>query len=449
MVVIGSVVLLLLCWTDFRDKVIRPRGAIRYFVAFAFFMVVNISIYYLLIRLVLGDDPALILMGGSEKTYSGFQLFEPLLLAVMYFGAGAATYRFSDKVSVNIYQEIINVFQSLFRIPGKVRMWIDECIEKSQVKIEQLEETIRRLQQYAVSKGWSKENDDWKDLELELRMTKEQIDELKDINRRLESLEQNPTVSEITGKVSEKIKRWQEKEIVKLKRYLAQFLVTYVKEVSEMERVLEEIGAPPWPGGNNVKFGFIYRSLGISFLFGIAFGPIFHFFLDAPQLLEYAWCGALSLGAFGFVFSFTNAPKQKLQNGLDVVLIGAAAGAIAHSTWFVTRILFLGQGSLSWQKFQENWGQSLIGISFGAVIALVVHLFKRHVRGLLENVLLLYICISGAGAISFVVLQIALKLGEPTWISRSSIAAIGVVVMPAVAFALDIFAPARGTGGPA
>lgn len=441
MIIIGSVILLLLCWKDFRDKVIRPRGAARYFLAFAFFMVVNYSVYYLLIRLVIHKDPAVILMMGNTEKFSVLELFQPILLAVMYFGAGAATYKLGDKVSVNIYQEIINVFQSLFRLPGKMRIWIGDCIEKSQVKIEQLEGTIKHLQQYAMSKGWSGEDDQWKDLELELRMTNEQIDELKDINKRLESLKQDPTISEIIISVGEKIKRWQEKEIAKMKRYLAQFLVTYVKDVSEMERVLEEIGAPRWPGNGRLKFDFIYRSVGMSFLFGIAFGPVFYFRQNSSQPLDYAWCGALSLSAFGLVFSFTNSLKQKSQTGVNTILIGAAAGAIAYIVWRITKNSFIGDV----QTFSEYWKESLTGVSYGVVIGLLVFLFKRHVLGIVQNVLLLYVAIACAGAVAFGALSF-LPLISQGGAHPLLAGSIGAIVMPAIAFALDIFAPADGKG---
>ncbi len=49
-IVIGTILLILLCWNDFRATILRLKSQAKYYTAFAFFCVVNIAIYVLMMR---------------------------------------------------------------------------------------------------------------------------------------------------------------------------------------------------------------------------------------------------------------------------------------------------------------------------------------------------------------------------------------------------------------
>ncbi|HAK60335.1 MAG TPA: hypothetical protein DCO77_08120 [Nitrospiraceae bacterium] len=435
-IVIGTILLILLCWNDFRAKILRPKSQSKYYAAFAFFCVVNIAIYFLILRIVLEKDPVKILLATNTGSFSGPQIFQPLLVSLLYFGAGAKTFRLGTR-QFNLYQTIIKSFQQLFRMSWDKISEIRQSIETAPAPYAKLKAKIDRLQEKARILGWENTQDSkLQGIAADTNMAEEQIKALKEMYKGISAEPlSHKDIEDLKNDMQTKIAALQEAVTNKLKTYLFLFIFKYIKDESEIEAILQEIDVPPPQAAPSQTPNVAYRSLVISFLFGMLFGPIYYLSNNFSPV-EYGWYGAFSLGVFGLVMSFIKMTEHKFKSIVNVVVLGALAGAAGFLTW----------GLLSTEKpmaeaLKGIAARSIIGVQFGAGISLVLYAFRMYLRKKKTPTALNYGAVGLSGSIVFVLLTMANMYGSKYMILESYIAigAVGMVVMMAMAFALDIF----------
>ena len=435
-IVIGTILLILLCWNDFRAKILRPKSQSKYYAAFAFFCVVNIAIYFLILRIVLEKDPVKILLATNTESFSGPEIFQPLLVSLLYFGAGAKTFRLGNK-QFNLYQTIIKSFQQLFRMSWDKISEIRQSIETAPAPYAKLKAKIDRLQEKARILGWENTQDSkLQGIAADTNMAEEQIKALKEMHQGISAEPlSHKDIEDLKNDMQAKIAALQEAVTDKLKIYLFLFIFKYIKDESEIEAILQEIDVPPPQAASSQTPNFAYRSLVISFLFGMLFGPIYYLSKNLSPV-EYGWYGAFSLGVFGLVMSLIKMTEHKFKSIVNVVVLGALAGGAGFLTW----------GLLSTEKpmaeaLKGIAARSIIGVQIGVGISLVLYAFRMYLRKKKTRTAFNYAAVGFSGSIVFVVLTTANMYGSRYMILESYIAigAVGMVVMMAMAFALDIF----------
>jgi hypothetical protein len=439
MIICGVILLILLCWRDFKEKILRPKSSVRYFISLGLFLIVNIAIYLGLFLLILRKSPfELFISPPIDSQISAQDLFQPMLIAVLYFGAGAATFKLGN-TEISIYQKMLDMFQSIFRISLTKFDEIKKSIYEATAKYEKLEAKISELHTKAdYYKGWDKLQDRWEDISDDAKMLNDHIAELTSIHNNLVEPISHKKITEIKKGIASKINELSNKVIDKYKKYILQFIITNIRNESEIEEILKDIDViapePPPPQPPNI----IYRSLVISFMFGLLFGPVFYLF-DKSDPIAYSWYGAFSLCVFGFILSLIRKTEKRFQNFFNVIVLGILAGASGYLVWMI--LTFKMDIVNHWDKVLKY---IIFGISFGAAIALLLYLFRWYVRNRISHVLLKYILIGLSGAFIFYLLTLAFRPQIMTHVKLCiGIGLLGFVVLMAMAFAMDIFGNGR------
>lgn len=428
-VIMGMVVLLLLCWNDFREKIVRPKSPARYYAAMGFFFLVNIAVYVLVLRVVIDADPVKILRSPAGSPLSNLQVFQPLVVSMMYFGAGAATFKFG-KIEFNFYQKIIQIFQSMFSVK-----WgdIERQLDRAQLAYDTLKEKVERLQESSDARWGGPAAEALKSMRQELEATEGQVHALADIRSHLaKEPVSRADIERVVQNITARAEKLRACAVKKLRGNLI-LLIRHARNEADIEGLLDGLIQEPDPAPCP-RQALLYRSLVLSFLFGMLFGPIFAISNDLDPV-RYGWSGALSLSAFGAVMSRMRRLEGKPLAALNAAVVGAVAGAAGYLVW----------GMLISSEPFADYGKrlladSLIGIQFGVGVALVLHLLKYTLLSRMRLAWMQYGSTGLLGSAVFVLLAAGnFPAGD---LSYAATGLIGMVVMLAMAFSLDLL-PAR------
>ncbi len=444
---IGSLLLVLLCWNDFQDKVMRPRSFFLYFTAFILFIMTNMALYLLLLSIVLGKDPIMLVVSSKTMHYSGLELAQPIIVSLMYFGAGAYTFKFGEK-EFNLYRKIIAIFQSLFKWSVESEDKIRKTIVNSQTEQQKLIMKIKDLHDKAENRNWDILKDKWEDIQSDTKLIDEHVAHLLGINNDLDVHMQPNKIEEIKNALHERIHELQDRITIQLKKYLCAFIFKNIKKESEIENILVDMAIEPPQLEKNTSLpaNILYRSLAISFFFGLLFGPILCLRAqgDAMAPVLYSWYGAISLSVFGFILSLIKLTKKRFQDVIKVIAMGGLAGFGGYIVWnLLSRIipLFLkGQLQDATALVGSILIRSIIGIEFGIAISLLLYVFRWPLKSALPSTPLKYVGIGLSGGIIFVLITIADSYQKLMGIDKYiGLGLLGFVVLIAMAFAMDIF----------
>jgi hypothetical protein len=439
MIVCGVIVLGLLCWNDFKQRILRPKSNFRYYTVLGLFLLVNLTIYLGLFLLILGKSPLTLFVYPSEESPQGdLGLFQPILIAILYFGAGAATFKFGN-VEISLYRKMLDIFEGIFKISPTTYEEIRQTIYKTTAECESLECMISNFQTDPRFKSWDKLEHKWEDIRDDATMINNHIEELSSIHKDLQKPVSHTRLDEIKKDIEIKIKDSRQKVINKYKRYIYEFIVTNLKNEREIEKLLKNLFsiAPEEPPRQ--KANVVYRSLVFSFLFGLLIGPFLSIIGGSKKNLEASsWRWIFSLSVFGLLFSLIRKTKKGFQDLLNVIAIGALAGLLGSLAYMASSL-----GAEITADLQRVYSMLLRGVTFGAFSALVLYLFKWHVQSRISWLLAKYIGVGISGGLTFCLLSL-LYFKNISLKGLGLIGSLGFVVLLAMAFALDLFSNEEG-----
>ena len=397
---LGAVMLLLLSYSDFRQRVLKPTQVFRYYAAFALFAIVNLTIYFALCTFFLQLDPISTVQMPEQfsgRHFTQLQLMQPILISLMYFGTGLAKFKIGDR-EIDIYQRFLSIFQSLLAIRFTEAQRIRDTIEGGSAERGFLDSKIAGLRAEAERRHWDVMEEKWKDINQDIDMLQSHANYLSSIDSKLGDPVTHDTVQEIKKDVESRISEIGKTQLIKLKRYYAEFIIKNFKDEAVINQALSEfIGQPP-PAPPEPNY--VIRCATICGLFGLFVGPIYAA-TAGLKLVTYSWYGAISLLVFGLVFSVVRSAKRNVTDFLlRAVICGGLAGAASHLTW-----MWLRSGSVP-----VDLEKLVFGIEYGAALAVLIYVFR--IIGSRLPAYLNYIAIGVGGAAVFVGLGVINGVGN-------------------------------------
>lgn len=375
--VAGSILLLWLSYNDFSKKIIRPINAGRYYLAFSLFSFINIIVYlgfclfFLDVDLISGiravlQSPSVSKETASNGHYSPLQVINPIVIAVMYFATGSATFKLG-KHKIDLYQQLLGVFQRLLSLQFAEIEQIRKSIEKANTKLNALKDRIKSLHSTVESQGWDNMEEQWSEVNSDVQLIDEQVHYLADLRNQLSG---PINIDKIEKDIDTRIHDMQSNQIAKLKDYIFKFIITNIKNEEDIDNLIQDLGGErliPEDGEQNL----VARCVVVCGLFGLLFGPIFSNFEENMNLIRYSWYGAVTLGMFGLIFSTIRNAKKNVKDFLLRALIsGGMAGVVAHTVWMLLRSVDP-QNSVAFEP-----EQLVFGLEFGVALGLIIFFFR-------------------------------------------------------------------------
>ena len=109
----GIAVMLVLNIWDFKRTMLKSRSRWRYYLAGLFFLMVNLVIYLTLTSALLGERLDKLVIGDYSVTSEAAKVLIPIVVAFIYFGAGAGTFRIGS-MEVQFNKRLLEALQGAF-----------------------------------------------------------------------------------------------------------------------------------------------------------------------------------------------------------------------------------------------------------------------------------------------------------------------------------------------
>ena len=433
--VLGTVLLVWALYADFSRRVIKPVNAFKYYVACVVFCAINVLLYLGLCSFMLDMDlvTAQVQPGMIDSMAIGaIRIANPVIIAVMYHATGMLKFKLGD-TEIDIYQRLLGAFEGIFALKYAEISKLQQAIEQAQAELDDIKQIISGLHQVGNQKGWDELKSRWTDIESDFTVLQAQVDFLGEVQQKLRVPLQ---IDAVRDDINKRIRSLQDMQMDKLKRYLFEYTIKYVKSEQAIVDLIRRIGGEihlQKCSGNLVA-----RTVVMCGMFGLFFGPIFAHF-EQVNILHHSWYGFIALGTFGLIFSNVRNAGRNIQDALvRAVLAGGAAGVAANTVWVLLRFLENAQ--------PIDYSHLIFGLEFGVVLGLVIYLFRNWMPWSTVVRSLLMAAIGGA---SFVVLGLLNNLHHsqqaPDGIAvYPMLALIGVVATIGVAVGLDVLkAPDR------
>lgn len=433
--IIGAVILMILLIRDFKKKIFKPKKAGRYYIALCLFSFINIFIYTSLCAIFLGIDPARISLVQDPDfnlNLTPLQLFQPVLISLMYFGTGIAKFKFGGK-NIDFYQLLLNAFQDLIEITvlkeEEIRNQIAECAAEYAT----LKSRIIAWRETAIRRKWDSLNNEWQDMETDINMLDEQVAYLNEVDSQLN---EPVNIDYVKENINRRIRETRASQIQKLKRYITKFILTNIKNENDIDFILNELGAKPNLG--RIEPNPVVRCFVLCVTFGLLIGPVYGLYLER-SVVQYGWIGAISVGVFGLIFSYVRYSRKNASDLLVSALVsGGLAGLVGHAV-FMAATSFADKGELS-----INYEKLYFGVEFGIGVGLVLHLYRNYM--LKTPIYFKYLLLSLSGGVLFVALGFlngmcsSRTFADGTaFIFMGFMFFFGVVVTTGMAFGLNVF----------
>jgi hypothetical protein len=378
-VLLGWIVIVALSCDDFRKNVRKSKHRWQYYLAGVIFITINAFAYMVLIQIVLQTSAYKLLFGDIPLEGDRLQLLVPLLVAVVYFGAGAGTFKLGSK-EIQLNRRLLDLLQNMFSYHRLVAQDISYSNAAAEETFKQLRQQAESLRSQSEFNKWDPLDEVWEAYSEDERLLSEQIDYLeaigKDLDRLGDQLPEEGTGSaqliEVIRRVRRRMGDLRRSLVHKLQKYLVAFAFGNFRDDAQLEAFLVKIDvlADSTDGGDSQLPCIITRGLVMGFMFGLWFGPVFSIF-KLGDATHYSFLGATVLMLFtGFI-----------SVGISTARWGAAAiwaatgGYLSHLYWIIARSWLA--GSLDALVIDINfWLRPMVGLSYGVVTALLLFWLK-------------------------------------------------------------------------
>jgi hypothetical protein len=444
---LGLIIIIIFSVGDFIKKLRKSKSLWRYYFAMIVFLAVNITVYLVLTLVALQQSPLTLLIGNVRVTGSYVNAVLPLVIAVIYFGAGAGSFRLGNK-EIQLHNKLLETLQGMFNTRLIKTEDVTYEVSDSQSLYEKLRDKAEGIQISASANQWDVLQAKWDDYVDDEELLNKQVTYLDNLKDKLEVIKGRLDIDSATFKEIMEVIRNVRKRIdtirkilaKKLRKYLVAFAFANFRDDKTLEKFLIDIEVLQ-PGEEQAPTSRILtRGLVMGFIFGLLFGPIFGAIKHKDELV-YSWVGAFCLMIFtGFI-----SKAVTTSNFIKSVILGAVGGYIAHLAWILAshdKYISFSAGMLP----QINWDADLlmkpgVGLFFGIVTSLLLFAFKYKVPQKFTTSYKGYILVALSGLIFYPSLYILLSIGKFNQITVLLVACVGVVVMSAMSLATNVVRP--------
>jgi len=317
------------------------------------------------------------------SSITDLDLLKPVLIAIMYFGSGATTFKIGD-FEVNLYRKMLDAFSHVLPRPWRLEMKkIQESIE-GKAEYQPLLQGVEALRALSTERKWDRLNGKWEKVNVDILV--QQIDDLSLIQKEL--IADPDRIDHIKDIVKDRKDRLVQKMMSGLTNYVIEFASVNGRDTEDVRLIFSKMGIPVPEISLRQPVNVLYRSIMIPLLLGLFFfGPIISFRLEEDALI-YSLCGALTLAVFGGILSQT----VKCTNWVTAGILGALSGAAAHLTWLIVT------GKI--EDF-EKIRVIAIGAELGFIISILLFALRNYAFSKIHKLWTMIVVTIGAGGIAF------------------------------------------------
>ena len=432
---IGVVILILLCYYDFKKNIIKPDIMLIYWGALLFFVFLNIVVYVGLLNIVAGvklnATQFFFHFSGTADRGIKFETrhLSPILISLLYFGTGSAKFKFQNK-EFSIYERMLTIFRNMFPYETGTEEKIEEHLEKLGDQTEKLTEKVEELHDLAERNEWKIEKQKWKRIEKDTKIYSRQTGLLNQIGVELSKkpMDQS-TINNIRHTITEENKNIKERLNRRIRRYIFNSILPHVQNEKALQDVARFLGVDVYQIIDKPEPQPLSRVLALSLIGGITLSitlQLLKFFELQSKMSVSAGAGEASQAAMGFTpqasldyaaiffmcmsmfaflyfFSFLGKTKYNANGFFKATLLGAAGGFLAHLTF-----ILLAKGAVIYRASSpmtlvlEALEDCIWGLILGIVAAVVSFFFTHFACTKISRILLRYVGIAFAGGAAFV-----------------------------------------------
>ncbi len=443
--VVGIFSIVLLSCDDFRKNVRKFISRWRYYVAGSIFISITLFTYLVLTYAVLQESPADIIFGGIKIIDGNYlKMLMPLLLAFVFFGAGAGSFRIGNR-EIQFNQKLRDALEGMFNSKPLAPADVHYPEKETEQLYELLREKVEKVQTEAIEKKWDKLLVDCNEFTEDEFVLKEQMNYLKKINEELmnistELASESPAAEkllDVVQNIQKRVRNILKSMIKKAQKLLVAFAFKYYKDEVELEKYLVSIEVldPTQEPPNHIPSA-INRGLILGFMFGLLFGPLYGIFKN-EDVIYYCWRGATVLMVFTGCISYGIHHK----NWKKSVIVAGLGGYLANLLWLLIskeHLVELTKGSFRWIFNPKLFEEPIMGLSYGIATALILYVLKYRIGDKIPNKYWLYAVATLSGMVSYPILNLLIKckwMPFDTWIICSLI---GAITMSSLSLAVNI-----------
>lgn len=441
-VLMGWVLIVAMSCDDFRKNVRKSKLRWQYYLAGFIFVTINCFAYTMLIQVVMPTPVTALFFSKTPATGENLQLLTPILVAVVYFGAGAGTFRLGPK-EIRLNKILIDLLQSMFsyhRIVSRDVTYSNAAAEDTFRVLKQRADTLRNQAEYTK---WDLLESKWATYGEDEQMIGEQIDYLNAVSIDLERLgsqidgESNigEQLNTVIGKVGRRMGDLRRSLIRKLQKYLVAFAFKNFRDDAFLEAFLVEIEVlTPYEKNAGARVpNIITRSLVMGFMFGLCFGPVFCI-MRGFEAASYCFLGATALMLFTGFISF----GIHTANWFKTMSWAALGGYLSHLHWIVVEA-WITTGSLTDLHLNVDfWMAPMLGLFFGIVTALLLFTLKYWLSGTFGGVRIRYLSAALAGVCAYPLVYISFYFRDFEINSAVLTGIVGAITMLAMALSVNV-----------
>lgn len=447
-IVIGAMILSLLCFADYRQKISRVRNHASYYFFLAVFLFLNLAIYWFLCRFF--ADPLFTALASSA---SGLPTADPssfspslqttvsavpIFVALAYFGLGANTLEFGS-IKIDFYGKLLGMVESI--LPNKMPTDVEEAIKRSKLQCDKVHAELKALRSEAKQNKWDRLDKQWEVVDKQCEYLSGRCAIL---DSHLQILKSNDDDEKKLSQLNEDILKHQgesqDKMLGLYRKYLIDFICTNLRDEGEILKVLRRLGIPP-VSQSETPVNVHYRCLVAGFMGGLLLAVVTKLIGKEPAgLPALALQGAVSVSVAAVIFS---ALANRFHDLLKVVVIGMVAGYVSYLVY----MLLMPRIHWAEMNITEMLHNALTGMFYGGGLAVLLMLYKRFLASRLKNSAAGVAVLGAGGAVvvwlSFVLCSASgvVKPGEET--NHLALLAAGFVIATFLGYGLDLFAEER------
>ena len=410
----GLLMLNFCCYFDFKRNIVRPKSSLPFYSALFLFLFANSVIYMALLSFSVGIefDPQVLFYYGKATEYSGigfkYRHSAPLVVAVLYFGAGKAKFEFFGK-EFSLYDNMIQLFRTMFPLSLGASKQLNTYLDKLGEETEKLNNVIDKLHQLAKERNWKIQNEEWSDIEKDKKLIENDIKLLEEIDSSISENLNQLDVKNTKKKLRDEIKKLRVNINTRLKKYTRNVIAANIRDEMALPDIAEILDiAEPGELLNKRPPSFLARSLGLSFICGTSLGIVLQ--LTTTTYGPYERILFLCVAFFIFLSVFTNIKNNnKSIEGFSYALfLGAIAGFFGHLAFeCIYRIMHSRGEILQINAMQEIVCTCILGMALGTFSALIAFFFRHFLSNKIKSMINKYLLIGVMGGFSFWLLLMA------------------------------------------
>jgi hypothetical protein len=373
----------------------------------------------------------------------------PIVVAFIYFGAGAGTFRIGS-MEVQFNKRLLEALQGVFNTRLITRDQLQEVESEEEEFYQGLKKLADDKRYKARTAHLNTLEDKWKEYSDDENWLNGEIDYLNTLKNKLKIVKDRLNVSpdaveelvKLVNNIQARINTNRRDLVQKLQRYLISLGFEIYRDEAKLEEWLikiqalnrESIPAPP-------EGSVLTRALMFGLVFGLLFGPITAFKSDANPII-YMWVGAIGLMTFSWFIT-----QGVLSTDITKVLAwGALGGYVGHFVFNIAgksgELITAIKSGPDYSRLGDFLMEPVVGVFFGIVTVVLLYIFKNKLATRINNPISCSILIAISGSIIYSLVFLLININQEfDWYVVGKVAVIGMLVTTTMNFITEAFRP--------